>query len=301
MVANLFRKTNLSSFTGSFLGTFLVLFLFQTNQRFNVDSFLSISTNALVKAILVLVFLLLLSYFKNKDRFLKISPFLALSFPLVLLFIPHESLQLDGLVLNGLVIIVFINLATSEKAKNVLKPLFNSALILSILVFLEGSFSYLFLSLALFFFAKNIDLLRVLTAILVPFFSVYFLMKTGSILYGFDVWSIPWPVRTDLQEQTKLEFLTFLGFEFLIISLIVFSKSSLRKIGFTVSTAFLLILIFSGVILGFIEKTGHFNLYEIVFFPSVYYLSIALEEQSNIKINGLVILLVIIKASSYFF
>lgn len=301
MVANLFRKTNLSSLTWSFSGIFLLIFFFHTNQRLNLESLLSKSTTAFVKAVLVFVFILLLSYFKNRDRYLNISPLLALTFPLVLLFIPRQSLHLDGILMNGLVLIAFLNLESSEKAKNVLKPLFNSALITAALVFLEPSFSFLLFSLFLFFFKKNTDLLRVLTALVVPFLAVYFLLKTTALFYGFDVWSTPWPARSDPQEYTRVEFFSFLGFVLLIVVLNLFSKSSLRKIGLTISTIFLSILILSGAVLSVIEKEGSFNLYEIYFFPLAYYLSIAFEEQSNAKINTIVILLLVVKAVSLFF
>ena len=60
MVANLFRKTNLSSLTWSFSGIFLLIFFFHTNQRLNLESLLSKSITAFVKAVLVFVFILLL-------------------------------------------------------------------------------------------------------------------------------------------------------------------------------------------------------------------------------------------------
>ncbi|MDA8948302.1 hypothetical protein N9H57_04105 [Flavobacteriaceae bacterium] len=300
MVANLFRKTNFSSFLLSFLGTFLILFFFQTEQNFNVESLLSKSAEAFGKAAIIFLLVLTLNYFKSKDRFIKISNFLLLSFPLVLLFVPQQSIQFDGLLANVLILIAFLNLASSENSRSILKPLFNAALIVSFLLFLEASFAFLFISLALLLFTNKTKTGAVLTAIVVPFLCTYFLMKTQHIFFGHDLWSEQWIFGTETHEFNVIELIVFLGFVLFFLVMTLFSKSAIRKIRLTIPILFLAILILIAIGVWIVKNEGPFNSFELIFFPLVYFISILLEEQSNTKINTVVVFLFLVKGGSFF-
>ena len=150
MVANLFRKTNLTSLLLSFVGIFLILFFFHTEQKTLSDSLFKKGVSAFGNSLLLLLALLILLYSKNRDQYLKISSFTTLSFPLALLFVPSQYFRLEGLLVNFLFVLAFLNLSKSERSNIVLKSVFNTALIFAVLAFLDSTFSILFLIFLLF-------------------------------------------------------------------------------------------------------------------------------------------------------
>jgi len=117
MVANLFRKTNLTSWILSFVGIFLVLNFFHTNPSVYREGQLYTSFFALGKSCVVLLLIGILIYTKSKNRYVNIPPFILLCFPLVLLFIPAEGIQFDGLILNVFLLITFLDLSTLERTR----------------------------------------------------------------------------------------------------------------------------------------------------------------------------------------
>ena len=117
MVANLFRKTNLTSWTLSFLSIFLTIYFFQSSTPLNNQETLFEALRALGKSIVVLLLLEIFIFTKSKFRDLTISPYILLSFPLVLLFVPKESIQLDGILLTLFLLLGFFNLSSLERTK----------------------------------------------------------------------------------------------------------------------------------------------------------------------------------------
>ena len=298
MVANLFRKTNLTSLLLSFVGIFLILFFFHTEQKTLSDSLFKKGVSAFGNSLLLLLSLLILLYSKNRDQYLKISSFTTLSFPLALLFVPSQYFRLEGLLVNILFVLAFLNLSKSERSNIVLKSVFNTALIFAVLVFLDFTFSILFF--LLFLFSQKAGAFNLLVAITSPILIIFFLKETLNLVGSSLAWQTPWQFENMYYQISSVEWISFLGVALLFLALIFFSKGSLRKIGFSFRSIFLLALIVLGIVYGTFEKENPFNVFEILFFPLAYLIATVFESQSNAKISVIVFLLILVKGVGFF-
>jgi len=300
MVANLFRKTNLTSLLLSFVGIFLILFFFHTEQKTLSDSLFKKGGSAFGNSLLLLLALLILLYSKNRDQYLKISSFITLSFPLALLFVPSQYFRLEGLLVNILFVLAFLNLSKSERSNIVLKSVFNTALIFAVLVFLDSTFSILFLIFLLFLLSQKAGAFKLLVAITSPILIIFFLKETLNLVGSSLAWQTPWKFENMYYQISSVEWISFLGIALLFLALIFFSKGSLRKIGFSFGSIFLLALIVLGIVYGTLEKENPFNVFEILFFPLAYLIATVFESQSNAKISVIVFLLILVKGVGFF-
>ena len=300
MVPNLFRKTNLTSLLLSFVGIFLILFFFHTEQKTLSDSLFKKGVSAFGNSLLLLLSLLILLYSKNRDQYLKISSFTTLSFPLALLFVPSQYFRLEGLLVNILFVLAFLNLSKSERSNIVLKSVFNTALIFAVLVFLDFTFSILFLIFLLFLFSQKAGAFNLLVAITSPILIIFFLKETLNLVGSSLAWQTPWQFENMYYQISSVEWISFLGVALLFLALIFFSKGSLRKIGFSFRSIFLLALIVLGIVYGTFEKENPFNAFEILFFPLAYLIATVFESQSNSKISVIVFLLILVKGVGFF-
>ena len=300
MVANLFRKTNLTSLLLSFVGIFLILFFFHTEQKTLSDSLFQRGVSAFGNSLLLLLSLLILLYSKNRDQYLKISSFITLSFPLALLFVPSQYFRLEGLLVNFLFVLAFLNLSKSERSNFVLKSVFNTALIFAVLVFLDATFSILFLIFLLFLLSQKAGVFNLLVAIISPILIIFFLKETLNLVGSSLAWQTPWQFENMYYQISSVEWISFLGVALLFLALIFFSKGSLRKIGFSFGSIFLLALIVLGIVYGTLEKENPFNVFEILFFPLAYLIATVFESQSNAKISVIVFLLILVKGVGFF-
>jgi len=300
MVANLFRKTNLTSLFLSFVGIFFILFFFHTEQKTLSDSLFQRGVSAFGNSLLLLLSLLILLYSKNRDQYLKISSFTTLSFPLALLFVPSQYFRFEGLLVNFLFVLAFLNLSKSERSNFVLKSVFNTALIFAVLAFLDATFSILFLIFLLFLLSQKAGVFNLLVAIISPILIIFFLKETLNLVGSSLAWQTPWQFENMYYQISSVEWISFLGVALLFLSLIFFSKGSLRKIGFSFGSIFLLALIVLGIVYGTLEKENPFNIFEILFFPLVYLIATVFESMTNTKISVIVFLLILIKGVGFF-
>ena len=298
MVANLFRKTNLTSVLLSFVGIFLIFFFFHTEQKTLSDSLFKKGVSAFGNSLLLLLALLILLYSKNRDQYLKISSFTTLSFPLALLFVPSQYFRLEGLLVNILFVLAFLNLSKSERSNIVLKSVFNTALIFAVLAFLDSTFSILFF--LLFLLSQKAGAFKLLVAITSPILIIFFLKETLNLVGSSLAWQAPWQFENMYYQISSVEWISFLGVALLFLALIFFSKGSLRKIGFSFGSIFLLALIVLGIVYGTLEKENPFNVFEILFFPLAYLIATVFESQSNAKISVIVFLLILVKGVGFF-
>ena len=300
MVANLFRKTNLTSLFLSFVGIFFILFFFHTEQKTLSDSLFQRGVSAFGNSLLLLLSLLILLYSKNRDQYLKISSFTTLSFPLALLFVPSQYFRFEGLLVNFLFVLAFLNLSKSERSNFVLKSVFNTALIFAVLAFLDATFSILFLIFLLFLLSQKAGVFNLLVAIISPILIIFFLKETLNLVGSSLAWQTPWQFENMYYQISSVEWISFLGVALLFLSLIFFSKGSLRKIGFSFGSIFLLALIVLGIVYGTLEKENPFNIFEILFFPLVYLIATVFKSMTNTKISVIVFLLILIKGVGFF-
>jgi hypothetical protein len=295
MVANLFRKTNYSSWAFSFVWVFLTVFFLQMAPSILEEEFFPKSIAAFGKSILILLILAGLMYFRTKNRYLNVSPFILLSTPLTLLFFPKSSIQYDGLLITVLIVIVFLNLTTLERTKKVVKPLFNTSLCVSICAFFDPVFYMFFLPLLFSFFSNKTAPLKTVVAIGTPFLIVSFLNRTLELVWGVDL-TFFLGVNKDVSYGLALgEFIGFYGFCILVFALLFFSKKNLRKFGLSPVWTFIFLLFVAGFIVSFLDNQRLINPYEIIFFPMVYLIGLAFEERTDNQINAFVFLLFIVK------
>ena len=301
MVANLFRKTNLTSWILSFVGIFLVLNFFHTNPSVYREGQLYTSFFALGKSCVVLLLIGILIYTKSKNRYVNIPPFILLCFPLELLFIPAEGIQFDGLILNVFLLITFLDLSTLERTRETIKPLFNISLNVTFLTFFEPKLYLLFFTVFLVLVLKKQINLRAILAVITPFLVINFLFYTFKVVFNFEHdWAF-WEIEKVVYNLNSVEFLSYLAFCLFMLLLILFSKTSLRIIGSNLSALFLLNLIGVGALVLLVNNEGPFNFYEIVLSPLIFMTGLALEGRSNRQVNTLIYILLLLKAIVIFY
>ena len=137
-------------------------------------------------------------------------------------------------------------------------------------------------------------------AITSPILIIFFLKETLNLVGSSLAWQAPWQFENMYYQISSVEWISFLGVALLFLALIFFSKGSLRKIGFSFGSIFLLALIVLGIVYGTLEKENPFNVFEILFFPLAYLIATVFESQSNTKISVIVFLLILVKGVGFF-
>ena len=301
MVANLFRKTNLTSWTLSFLSIFLTIYFFQSSTPLNNQETLFEALRALGKSIVVLLLLGIFIYTKRKFRDLTISPYILLSFPLVLLFVPKESIQLDGILFTLFLLLAFFNLSSLERTKESSKTLFNVSLLFTFLTLFEPKLYLLFLTL-LFVLALNKGInLRSLITVVTPIVVLNFLFSTLQLAMGFELEPIFWEIKPVVYSLQSSELISYVVFVVWVGGLNFFSKAAQRISGVNTLFFFFMNLIGLGVLLLTIEPQGPVNFYEITLLPLVYFTGLAFEGRSPRQVNWIVFFLLLLKGGLLFY
>ncbi len=295
MVANLFRKTNLTSWILSFVGIFLVLYFLHTNLSVYKEGLHYDMLFAFGKSCVVFLLIGILFYANSKNRHVNIPPFILLCFPLVLLFIPGEGIQFDGLLLNVFIFLAFLDISQLESAQEITKPLFNISLNFSLLTFFEPRLYLLFSTVFVVLVFKRLINLKAILAVVTPFLITNFLFYTLKLVYNIEKEWVFWEVEKLVYNFNSVEFISYLGFCLFMLIQLLFLKKSLRIIGSNLSSLFLLNLIAVGALVLLVNNEGPFNLYEIVLSPLILITGLAFEGWSNRKVNAVTYLLLLSK------
>jgi len=295
MVANLFRKTNLTSWILSFVGIFLVLYFLHTNPSLHKEGLHYTMLFAFVKSCVVFLLNGILLYANSKNRYVNIPCFILLCLPLLLLFIPGEGIQFDGLLLNVFLFLAFLDISQLERAQETTKPLFNISLNLTLLTFFEPRLYLLFSTVFVVLVFKKLINLRAILAVATPFLVINFLFYTLKLVYNIENGLVFWEVEKLVYNFNSVEFISYLGFCLFMFIQLLFSKKSLRIIGPNLSSLFLLNLIAVGALVLLVNNEGPFNLYEIALCPLIFITGLAFEGWSNRQVNAVTYLLLLFK------
>ena len=295
MVANLFRKTNLTSWILSFVGIFLVLYFLHTNPSLHKEGLHYTMLFAFVKSCVVFLLNGILLYANSKNRYVNIPCFILLCLPLLLLFIPGEGIQFDGLLLNVFLFLAFLDISQLERAQETTKPLFNISLNLTLLTFFEPRLYLLFSTVFVVLVFKKLINLRAILAVVTPFLVINFLFYTLKLVYNIENGLVFWEVEKLVYNFNSVEFISYLGFCLFMFIQLLFSKKSLRTIGPNLSSLFLLNLIAVGALVLLVNNEGPFNLYEIAICPLIFITGLAFEGWSNRQVNAVTYLLLLFK------
>ena len=295
MVANLFRKTNLTSWILSFVGIFLVLYFLHTNQSVQREGLLYTMLFALVKSCVVFLLIGILFYANSKNSHVNIPPFILLCFPLVLLFIPGEGIQFDGLLLNVFLFLAFLDISQLEITQEATKPIFNVSLNFTLLTFFEPRLYLLFFTLFVVLVFKKLINLRAILALVIPFLVINFLLYTLKLVYNIENGWVFWEVEKLDYNFYSVEFISYLGLCSFMLLQLLFSKTSLRIIGSSLSSLFFLNLIGVGTLVLLAKNEGAFNFYEIVLSPLIFITGLAFEGRSNRQESAVTYLLLLSK------
>ena len=295
MVANLFRKTNLTSWILSFVGIFLVLYFLHTNPSLHKEGLHYTMLFAFVKSCVVFLLNGILLYANSKNRYVNIPSFILLCLPLLLLFIPGEGIQFDGLLLNVFLFLAFLDISQLERAQETTKPLFNISLNLTLLTFFEPRLYLLFSTVFVVLVFKKLINLRAILAVATPFLVINFLFYTLKLVYNIENGLVFWEVEKLVYNFNSVEFISYLGFCLFMFIQLLFSKKSLRIIGPNLSSLFLLNLIAVGALVLLVNNEGPFNLYEIALCPLIFITGLAFEGWSNRQVNAVTYLLLLFK------
>ena len=295
MVANLFRKTNLTSWILSFVGIFLVLYFLHTNPSLHKEGLHYTMLFAFVKSCVVFLLNGILLYANSKNRYVNIPCFILLCLPLLLLFIPGEGIQFDGLLLNVFLFLAFLDISQLERAQETTKPLFNISLNLTLLTFFEPRLYLLFSTVFVVLVFKKLINLRAILAVVTPFLVINFLFYTLKLVYNIENGLVFWEVEKLVYNFNSVEFISYLGFCLFMFIQLLFSKKSLRIIGPNLSSLFLLNLIAVGALVLLVNNEGPFNLYEIAICPLIFITGLAFEGWSNRQVNAVTYLLLLFK------
>lgn len=295
MVANLFRKTNLTSWILSFVGIFLVLYFLHTNQSVQREGLLYTMLFALVKSCVVFLLIGILFYTNSKNLYVNIPSFILLCLPIVLLFIPREGIQFDGLLLNVFLFLAFLDISQLEITQEATKPIFNVSLNFTLLTFFEPRLYLLFFTLFVVLVFKKLINLRAILALVIPFLVINFLLYTLKLVYNIENGWVFWEVEKLDYNFYSVEFISYLGLCSFMLLQLLFSKTSLRIIGSSLSSLFLLNLIGVGTLVLLAKNEGAFNFYEIVLSPLIFITGLAFEGRSNRQVSAVTYLLLLSK------
>lgn len=293
MVANLFRKTNLTTGLLSAILLFGVLFFFHSDQL----QFASLSLrilSVLGKTALLMSLLGILLLIKRKDRYFILPPFIFLLTPIVLFLVPQQSVQTEGLVVSVLLALAFQEFVLMEQQSQILKPLFNSSLFFSLIALLEPQLTPLFLiTVGALIIKKQVNLKGV-TAVLTPVLSFVILFATLRFFWDLEN---PFGESFPLEhtEFSSAEGLIFSSFSVFVAGLFFLSKASQSKLSSSLKNLFHLVILAVGLMIALNPKGSGLNFYEIIFFSIIYFSALAFDTLSDLKANLLLLFFIILK------
>ena len=185
MVANLFRKTNLTSGFLSAILIFIVLFFYHADLA-DFSSLIHKILTVLGQTLLLMTLIGILLLIKRKDRYFNLPPFIFLTTPLVLFLVPQNAIQIKGLVLSIFLALAYQEFVLMEQRSQILKPLLNSALYFTLIAFIEPQLSPLFLIIMGTLILKKQVNLKAFIAVITPILILYFLFTTLHFFWDLE-------------------------------------------------------------------------------------------------------------------
>lgn len=300
MVANLFRKTNLTSGFLSAILIFIVLFFYHADLA-DFSSLIHKILTVLGQTLLLMTLLGILLLIKRKDRYFNLPPFIFLTTPLVLFLVPQNAIQIKGLVLSIFLALAYQEFVLMEQRSQILKPLLNSALYFTLIAFIEPQLSPLFLIIMGTLILKKQVNLKAFIAVITPVLTLYFLFTTLHFFWDFDKLQFWKSAHIESRSFTSVESLIFSVFGLFVAALYFFSKASQSTLSSSLKNLFHLVVLGLGLFISLTLKEQDLSFHEIILFSIVYLSALSLSKLSNLKVNLLLLLFILLKIMGVFF
>jgi hypothetical protein len=300
MVANLFRKTNL---TTGFLSAILIFIVLFFNHADLVD-FSSLSHKILTvlgQTLLLMTLMGILLLIKRIDRYFNLPPFIFLTTPLVLFLVPQNAIQIKGLVLSIFLALAFQEFVLMEQRSQILKPLLNSALYFTLIAFIDPQLSPLFLIIMGTLILKKQVNLKAFIAVITPVLTLYFLFTTLHFFWDFEKFQFWKSVQIESRSFTSVEGLIFSVFGLFVAAVYFFSKASQSTLSSSLKNLFHLVILGLGLFISLTLKEQDLSFYEIILFSIIYLSALSLNNLSNLKVNLVLLLFILLKIMGLFF
>jgi len=300
MVANLFRKTNL---TTGFLSAILIFIVLFFNHADLVD-FSSLSHKILTvlgQTLLLMTLMGILLLIKRIDRYFNLPPFIFLTTPLVLFLVPQNAIQIKGLVLSIFLALAFQEFVLMEQRSQILKPLLNSALYFTLIAFIEPQLLPLFLIIMGTLILKKQVNLKAFIAVITPVLTLYFLFTTLHFFWDFKNFQFWKSAQIESRSFTSVEGLIFSVFGLFVAAAYFFSKASQSTLSSSLKNLFHLVILGLGLFISLTLKEQDLSFYEIILFSIIYLSALSLNNLSNLKVNLVLLLFILLKIMGLFF
>ena len=300
MVANLFRKTNLTSGFLSAILIFIVLFFYHADLV-DFSSLIHKILTVLGQTLLLMTLMGILLLIKRIDRYFNLPPFIFLTTPLVLFLVPQNAIQIKGLVLSIFLALAFQEFVLMEQRSQILKPLLNSALYFTLIVFIEPQLSPLFLILMGTLILKKQVNLKAFFAVITPILTLYFLFTTLHFFWDFEKLQFWRSAQIQSRSFTSVEGLIFSVFGLFVAAVYFFSKTSQSTLFSSLKNLFHLVVIGLGLFISLTLQEQDLSFYEIILFSIIYLSALSLNNLSNLKVNLVLLLFILLKIMGLFF
>ncbi len=300
MVANLFRKTNLTSGFLSAILIFIVLFFYHADLV-DFSSLIHKILTVLGQTLLLMTLMGILLLIKRIDRYFNLPPFIFLTTPLVLFLVPQNAIQIKGLVLSIFLALAFQEFVLMEQRSQILKPLLNSALYFTLIVFIEPQLSPLFLILIGTLILKKQVNLKAFIAVITPVLTLYFLFTTLHFFWDFEKFQFWKSAQIESRSFTSVEGLIFSVFGLFVAAVYFFSKASQSTLSTSLKNLFHLVVIGLGLFISLTLQEQDLSFYEIILFSIIYLSALSLNNLSNLKANLVLLLFILLKIMGVFF
>ena len=300
MVANLFRKTNLTSGFLSAILIFIVLFFYHADLV-DFSSLIHKTLTVLGQTLLLMTLMGILLLIKRIDRYFNLPPFIFLTTPLVLFLVPQNAIQIKGLVLSIFLALAFQEFVLMEQRSQILKPLLNSALYFTLIVFIEPQLYPLFLILMGTLILKKQVNLKAFIAVITLILTLYFLFTTLHFFWDFEKLQFWRSAQIESRSFTSVEGLIFSVFGLFVAAVYFFSKASQSTLSSSLKNLFHLVVIGLGLFISLTLQEQDLSFYEIILFSIIYLSALSLNNLSNLKVNLVLLLFILLKIMGLFF
>ncbi|MEL0072927.1 MAG: hypothetical protein VW710_00605 [Flavobacteriaceae bacterium] len=238
---------------------------------------------------------------KRIDRYFNLPPFIFLTTPLVLFLVPQNAIQIKGLVLSIFLALAFQEFVLMEQRSQILKPLLNSALYFTLIVFIESQLSPLFLILMGTLILKKQVNLKAFFAVITPILTLYFLFTTLHFFWDFEKLQFWRSAQIQNRSFTSVEGLIFSVFGLFVAAVYFFSKASQSTLFSSLKNLFHLVVIGLGLFISLTLQEQDLSFYEIILFSIIYLSALSLNNLSNLKVNLVLLLFILLKIMGLFF
>ncbi|MGB2514498.1 MAG: hypothetical protein ACPIAA_06230 [Flavobacteriaceae bacterium] len=239
---------------------------------------------------------------KRIDRYFNLPPFIFLTTPLVLFLVPQNAIQIKGLVLSIFLALAFQEFVLMEQRSQILKPLLNSALYFTLIVFIEPQLSPLFLILMGTLILKKQVNLKAFIAVITPILTLYFLFTTLHFFWDFEKLQFWRSAQIESRSFTSVEGLIFSVFGLFVAAGYFFSKASQSTLSSSLlKNLFHLVVIGLGLFISLTLQEQDLSFYEIILFSIIYLSALSLNNLSNLKVNLVLLLFILLKIMGLFF